>query len=175
MSVRTLGRWLWRPIRFVLLALSALWFLFEEFGWRPLALWLGRFARWPPWARVEARIARVSPRWALVLFVLPATLLLPLKLMALHLIEAGRPVAGVSVILVAKLVGTAFGGRLFVLVRPQLMRIRRFARLMAWWRCLRRRARHVLCWSSTWAALRASLRRARLRLRRRLADFRRRF
>lgn len=150
--------WLWRPVRLLLLTISALWFLFEEFGWHPLAAWLGRFARWPPWARMESRIARAPPRLALVLFVLPATLLLPVKLMALHLIQSGRPVAGLSVILAAKVVGTALGGRLFVLVRPQLMHIRRFARLMAWWRYLRRRARHVLRWSTAWVMLRARLR-----------------
>lgn len=161
MTVLQLQRWrhwLWRPVRLLLLTISALWFLFEEFGWHPLAAWLGRFGRWPPWARMESRIARAPPRLALVLFVLPATLLLPVKLMALHLIQAGRPVAGLSVILAAKVVGTALGGRLFVLVRPQLMHIRRFARLMAWWRYLRRRARHVLRWSTALAMLRAKLR-----------------
>lgn len=150
--------WLWRPVRLLLLTIAALWFLFEEFGWHPLAAWLGRFARWSPWARMESRIARAPPRLALVLFMLPATLLLPVKLMALHLIQSDRPVAGLAVILVAKVVGTALGGRLFVLVRPQLMHIRRFARLMAWWRYVRQRARRVLRWSTAWAMLRARLR-----------------
>ena len=35
---------LWRALRALLLALAALWFFLEEFGWHPLAAWLGRFA-----------------------------------------------------------------------------------------------------------------------------------
>jgi hypothetical protein len=163
---------LWRVLRALLLAIAALWFFLEEFGWHPLAAWLRRFSRWPPWARVEARIAALAPRWALALFLLPALLLLPVKLLALGLIDAGRPLTGVAVIVAAKLVGTAVGGWLFVLTRPGLMQVRWFARAMAWWRLLRRRVRHALDASGAWRALRRRVRgwRARLRaLRRRLA------
>ena len=155
----------WRVLRVLLLALVALWFFLEEFGWRPLAAWLGRFARWPPWQRMEARLAAAPPRLALALFLLPALLLLPVKLLALALISAGRPIAGLAVIGVAKLLGTAVGGRLFVLTRPQLMKLRRFARAMAWWRHLRHRAREALNASSTWRALKRTLHRWRTRLR----------
>ncbi len=145
-------RGLWSGLRTLLLALAALWFFFEEFGWRPLAAWLGRFTSWPPWARTEARIAALSPRFALLVFLLPAALLLPVKLLAVGLIHAGQPIAGVIVIVLAKLAGTAIGGRLFVLMRPQLMTIRRFARLMAWWRIVRRMARRWLAASVVWRA-----------------------
>jgi hypothetical protein len=139
-----LVRPLWRGLRALLLALAALWFFLEEFGWHPLAAWLGRFARWGPWQRTEARIAALPPRPALVLFLLPALALLPVKLLALELIGSGRPLLGMGVIVAAKLVGTALGGRLFVLLRPQLMTLRWFSRAMARWRHLRRRVRHAL-------------------------------
>ena len=77
---RPLWRMAWRTSRTLLLTLAALWFFLEEFGWHPLAAWLGRFTRWPPWARMEARIARLPPRVALLLFLLPAAVLLPVKL-----------------------------------------------------------------------------------------------
>ena len=163
-----LGRVAWRVLRASLLALAALWFFIEEFGWHPLATWLGSFTRWPPWARLEASIARLPPRPALWLFLLPATALLPVKLLAVSLIQSGRPVVGAIVIVLAKLFGTAIGGRLFTLMRPQLMTLRRFARAMAWWRRIRRlvrvRVRRMLDASAAWRAMRSGVARARARM-----------
>jgi hypothetical protein len=154
-------RQLWRVLRAVLLALAAVWFFLEEFGWHPLAAWLRRFALWPPWARLEGRIAAAPPRLALALFLLPAALLLPVKVLALALISDGHTISGLAVILAAKLVGTAVGGWLFLLTRPQLMRLPRFARAMAWWRRLRWQVRKALTASAAWRALRLSLQRWR--------------
>jgi hypothetical protein len=162
-------RLLWRAVRALLLTLAALWFFLEEFGWHPLAAWLGGFTRWPPWARMEARIARLPARPALLLFLLPAAALLPVKLLAVQLIQGGQPVIGLVVIVAAKLLGTAIGGRLFMLLRPQLMTLRRFARAMAWWRQTRRRVRRrlrdALEASAGWRAMRAGVLRWRLRVR----------
>ena len=153
--------WPLRLLRGLLLGLVGLWLLFEEFGWRPLAAWLGRLALWAPWAALEARIAAASPPVALLLFVVPVLLLLPVKLVALHLIATGRPVAGVAVILAAKLVGTAIGGRLYMLTRRSLMRYARIARAFAWWRLMRGRVRQALRRSRTWQAMRRSVQRLR--------------
>ena len=157
--------WVWRVLRALLLALAIVWIFVEEWGWHPLAAWLGRFARWSPWARLEARIARVPPRLALLLFLVPVVLLAPVKLLALWLIQAGRPVLGVGVIVAAKLLGTAIGGRLFLLTEPQLMRLRQFARLVRWWRRVRRRVKAAVEASPGWRALRSALSRWRARLR----------
>ena len=156
---------LWRGLRGVLLALAAIWFFLEEFGWHPLAAWLRRFARWPPWARLEGHIAAAPPRLALALFLLPAAVLLPVKLLALALIAEGRPLAGLAVIVAAKVVGTAVGGWLFLLTRPRLMRMRRFARAMAWWRRLRAQVRRALNASPAWRALKRGWQRWRARMR----------
>ena len=72
---------------------------------------------------------------------------------------------GLTLIVAAKLIGTAVGGWLFLLTRPRLMQIRRFSRAMAWWRRLRRRARKALNASATWRALKQTLRRWRAQLR----------
>lgn len=137
-------RLLWRVLRALLLLIAALWLFFEEWGWHPLAAWLARFARWPPWARLEASIASTPPRLALLLFMIPAIALLPVKLLALWLLQGGHPGLGLAVIIAAKLLGTAVGGRLFMLTRRQLMQMRRFARAVAWVRWMRRRVRHAL-------------------------------
>ena len=144
--------------------LVALWLLFEEFGWRPLAAWLGKLADWPPWARIEARVAAASPRAALACFLIPAALLLPVKLIALHQRQAGRPMTGMVVILAAKLIGTAIGGRIYLLARPALMTMSRFARAIAWWRLMRARVRHALRVSRGWQAVQAMVQRIRARL-----------
>jgi hypothetical protein len=158
--------WVWAALRTVLLAFAAMLLFLEEWGWRPLAAWLGRFTRWPPWARFEARIAGLPPHLALWVFLAPIVLLLPVKLLALALLQEGRTGLGLGVILAAKLVGTAIGGRLFVLTEPQLMRLRRFAQVMHWWRRTRRRVRRAVNAWPRWRAMRAAMRRWRLRLRR---------
>jgi len=111
----------------------ALLILFEEWGWEPLQAMLGRIARLPPLAWLERRIAALPPYAALGCFVLPALLLLPVKLAALWLIAHGKTGLGLLVIAIAKLVGTAVLARLFALTRPALMRLAWFARWYARW------------------------------------------
>ena len=86
--------WIWRGPRAVLLVVAWLWFFVEEWGWHPLAAWLGRFTRWPPWARLEARIAQAPPKLALVLFLVPVVALFPVKLLALALLHGGHTALG---------------------------------------------------------------------------------
>ena len=61
----------------------------------------------------------------------------PIKLLALWLIEAGRPLPGLAVIVAAKLLGTALVGRLFILLEPQLREFGWFVRGLDWWRVTR--------------------------------------
>ncbi len=157
--------WTARVLRGLLLTLAAIWLFLEEWGWRPLARWLGRLARWPPWARTEARVSRLPPRAALLVFLVPVVLLLPVKVLALWLLHAGHTASGVGVIVAAKLIGTAIGGRLFVLTEPQLMQVRGFAMILNWWRGMRARVQRALDASRPWRVVRASVRRWRERLR----------
>ena len=158
-------KWLWRVLRGVLLALAWIVLFIEEWGWRPLTALVAWIDRWPPLARFEARIARVPPRFALVLFLVPAVLLFPIKLLALWLIHEGRPVLGISVIVVAKLLGTALVGRLFMLTEPQLMQFAWFARAMNWWIATKERLRALVVGRTAWRAARYAMRRARAWLR----------
>jgi hypothetical protein len=118
---------LWRvarpALRWALQVLLALLILLEEWGWRPLADLLGRLARWRPWARLETAIARLPPYAALIVFVLPSALLLPLKFLALFLIARGQLVLAGLLFAAAKVVATALVARLFMLTHPALMQI----------------------------------------------------
>jgi hypothetical protein len=111
----------------------ALVIAFEEWGWEPLSrlmAWLARL-RWI--ARVESRITRMSPYAALAVLLLPWLLLLPVKICALWLIGSGQMLLGVSVVAVAKILGTAIVARLFALGQPALMRLPWFAHLYVRW------------------------------------------
>jgi hypothetical protein len=114
-------------------ALLALLILFEEWGWEPLQRALARIARLPVLRHLEGLIVRLPPGAALVLFLLPTLLLLPVKLGALWLIGQGQRGLGLLLIVVAKLVGTAVVARLFTLTRPALLRLPWFARLYQRW------------------------------------------
>jgi hypothetical protein len=184
----------WRVARPVLARalefLLALIIVLEEWGWRPLAELLGRLARWRPWAAVESVIIRLPPYAALVVFVLPSALLLPLKFLALFLVAKGQIVLAGLLFLAAKVVATALVARLFMLTQPALMQIGWFAwaydTLMPWkdalvervhaswpWRAgrvLKERVRRLLAtqarrWHPTLAALRGLMRAAGERLR----------
>jgi hypothetical protein len=158
-------KWLWRVLRGVLLTLAAIVLFIEEWGWRPLTALAARIARWPPLARLEARIASVPPGFALVLFLVPALLLFPIKLLALWLIHEGRAVLGIGVIVAAKVLGTALVGRLFVLTEPQLMQFAWFARAMNWWIATKQRLKALVAGSAPWRAARDAMRRVRVWLR----------
>jgi hypothetical protein len=97
-------------------------------------------------------------------------LLVPVKIGALWLIHEGRATLGITVIVVAKLVGTALVGRLFILVETQLMAFPWFARCVGWWRVTRDMVMAALRSSLLWRSGRL-LRRVWRQALRRLAEF----
>lgn len=112
----------------------ALVLIFEEWGWEPLARLLARLARLPLWARAERLIAGLPPWAALLTFFVPMLALFPIKLLALFWISRGHTLAGLLLILAAKLAGTAILARLFGLTQPALMRLPWFARWYPRWK-----------------------------------------
>ncbi|MEO8924440.1 MAG: hypothetical protein ABI330_16685 [Caldimonas sp.] len=147
---------LWRLLRGVALLLAAIVIFIEEWGWRPLAAMAARLATWPPVARLEARIVAAPPRLALLLFLTPATLLFPLKIAALWFIDKGRPEFGIFLIVLAKSLGTAFVGRLFILLESQLMSFAWFARAVRWWQKTKATVHGAVRASALWRRARAA-------------------
>jgi hypothetical protein len=150
--------WLLAPLKWLL----ALLILFEEWGWEPLQHLLARIGQWPGLRWIEGAIRRLPPYGALLLFVVPALMLLPVKLAALWLIGQGHAVLGLAIILAAKLAGTAVVARLFTLTQPALMRLDWFARLHARWTHWKNQLLAQVRASAVWRSARA----LRLRLRR---------
>ena len=118
-----------KTLRAIFFPLIAVWLLFEEWGWEPLAALFARLARLPLWSWLERKIALLPPRGALFVFGVPMLALLPVKLMALYLFGKGQTTLGLALLLSAKIGGTAVLARLFQLTQPALMQLRWFA----WW------------------------------------------
>ena len=132
------------------LGLFALVLLFEEWGWEPLSRMFTRLSRLPLWAQAERTIAAL-PKWgALLVFFVPAAAVIPVKLLAIYLFGQGHAAWGLTLLLGAKLVGTAVLARLFQLTQPALMQFAWFARWYprwkAWKDALLARARQLALW-----------------------------
>ena len=117
-------RWLFAPLVY----LAAIFLLIEEWLWATGARAMQVLAQFPPLHALEARIQRLPPYWALAVFVLPAVLLFPVKLLALLAIARGHAFSGIGVIVAAKLGGAAAVARLYTLTRPTLLSLPWFAR-----------------------------------------------
>jgi len=113
--------------------LIALLVLFEEWGWEPLQRLMARIARLPGLRQLEDAIARLPPWAALIVLLVPSLLLVPVKLGALWLIGIGKGGLGLTVIVAAKIVGTAIVARLFTLTRPALARLSWFDAIYRRW------------------------------------------
>ena len=124
--------------------------LFEEWGWEPLQRLLARIGRWPGLRWIEGFVRGLPPWAAVIMFVVPAALLLPVKLLALWAMGRGHVVLGMLVIVAAKIVGTAVVARLFTLTQPALMQLHWFAWTHAHWMRLKQtvleRARASWAW-----------------------------
>lgn len=146
--------WPKRILRSLLAVLLVPLLLFEEWGWEPLAALAARLARLPVWARVEDWLRRLPPWAALLAFLLPVLMLLPVKVLALFLFGHGHALTGTAVLVGAKLVGTAVVARIFQLVEDTLMHIPLFARWYPRWRAWKNRLLTTVRESRPWRVVR---------------------
>jgi hypothetical protein len=112
--------------------LAALFMFVEEWIWDRMAALMARVARLPIMQRLEQKLRQLPPYGALALLLIPGLLLLPVKLAALYFIAHGHAMAGLMVIITAKIVGTALVARLFAVCHETLMTINWLSRLTAW-------------------------------------------
>lgn len=141
-----------RILRGILFAPLVLMVLFEEWGWVPLARAFAALARLPWLGQLERRITRLPPWAALLAFGVPVLALIPVKLLALYFFGRGHMVWGLSLVVAAKLIGTALAARLFQLTEPALMQMKWFARLYARWKSWKDRILMQIRQSGPWRA-----------------------
>jgi hypothetical protein len=161
--------WLRRLLGSVGIWVIGLVLLFEEWGWEYLARVLAWIGHLPGLRWIEGRIRTLPPYAALGLFVVPILTLLPLKLLALYWLGKGHTLLGISVIISAKLGGTAITARLFMLTQPTLMRLAWFARWFGKWMAFKSkvltRVKGSRAWQQ-WARFKARVKRLFRSLRR---------
>jgi hypothetical protein len=123
-SFRTLKKRLLAPLIYTV----AILLLFEEWLWDATKRLIALMPELRMLKALERLIERLPPYWALVVFALPAVLLLPVKLLALYSIAHGHATIGIMVIIVAKVTGTVLAARLYGLTKPALLSLAWFAR-----------------------------------------------
>lgn len=121
--------------RLVFVPLAVL-FLLEAWLWDHLAPWIAALVRLVPLTAVKAwiygRVMGLSPTVTLIVFVIPAALLFPLKLVGLWCFGRGYWFLGAATILFAKLIGVGVTAFLFEITRPQLLTLPWFRAIYEW-------------------------------------------
>lgn len=115
-----------------LVAVAVVVFLVEEILWGWLARATAALGRWAPVARIEAAIGRLPPYLAILLFVIPWAIILPVKLIALWLVASGHAVSGIVLFSLGELFGVGFLTRIYVLCRPSMVTLAWFVRVEGW-------------------------------------------
>jgi tRNA nucleotidyltransferase (CCA-adding enzyme) len=128
-SLRKRQRFWKRLIRAPFAIVAALLLGFIDWLWNPLLMLMTRLGRFWVFRALEGAISRLPPYGALLVFAVPAVLLLPFKFLGLYLIGHGQKLAGMAVFVLAKVVGTAMVARVFSLTAPKLMTLSWFNRL----------------------------------------------
>jgi hypothetical protein len=146
-------RWLNRIITPPLMFVAALILFAEEVAWEAAKRIMAALGRLPLIRSLEGLIARLPPYGAAAAFLLPGLLLLPVKVGALWLIARGQALAGLGLIVAAKLAGTALVARIFTLSRPALMTLDWFARLYGFIMRWREKLYGYVKASTAWRAL----------------------
>ena len=87
--------------------------------------------------KLRARIEQLGPYQSLALLLLPASVVEPLKLIAVAVAGDGHWVTGTAMIVAAYGASLLLVERLFKIVKPKLLTLPWFARLWGWFTALR--------------------------------------
>ena len=97
-----------------------------------LGLAMAAIAKWPPVAALEAWLRRLPPWAALLAFVTPSLLVIPIKLSAVWFALNHQYGLSVTSIVVGKMLATALVARLYAVLRPTLARMAWYVRAETW-------------------------------------------
>ncbi|MDB5489766.1 MAG: hypothetical protein JWQ58_3481 [Reyranella sp.] len=132
-------RHLKRALELLFVPIAAALVFFEEVLLHYLGVAMAAIARLPWIARLEAWLARLPPWAALIAFVAPSTLVLPVKLAAVWFAMQGKFGLALASICLGKVVATALVARLYQVLRPTLLRLSWYLRAETWLFALRDR------------------------------------
>jgi hypothetical protein len=134
--MRRLFKPLWVLLAVIFLIEAWLWDHLEPIVERVVArIPLRRFKHW-----LAEKIGALSPAMTLVVFVVPAILLFPLKLVGLWLLAHEYWISAITTMVFAKFLGLGVTAFIFDVTRSKLLEMGWFARLYAWVLLLRAKA-----------------------------------
>ncbi|TAJ42950.1 MAG: hypothetical protein EPO55_00315 [Reyranella sp.] len=150
-----------RALELAFIPLAAAIVFFEEVLLHYLGVAMAAFGRWPPVARLERWLAGLPPWAALLAFVAPSTLVLPVKLAAVFFALQGRFGLAAASIAIGKVLATALLARLYQVLRPTLVTMPWFLASETWLFAWRDRLYAFVRALSAWQRAKAALQRMR--------------
>jgi len=137
-------RRLLHPLWFLL----ALIFLVEAWLWDHLEPIVARIVALIPLRAIKAwiarRVERLSPALTLIVFVIPAILLFPLKILGVWLLAHHYWFSAMAVVVFAKLLGVGVAAFIFDVTRPKLLQMGWFRKLYEFVLMLREKAHRLV-------------------------------
>ena len=131
---------LWVLLAVIFLIEAWLWDHLEPVVERVVArIPLRAFKHW-----LAEKIAALSPALTLIVFVVPAILLFPLKLLGLWLLAHEYWISAVTLMVFAKFLGLGVTAFVFDVTRPKLLQMQWFAKLYEWVLALRAKAAELV-------------------------------
>jgi hypothetical protein len=121
-------------------------------------------ARWAPIAALETWLKKQPPKIALLAFVTPSILILPIKFSAIYFAAHRHFLMAIAAVVIGKVLATAIVARLYVVLRPTLMTIGWFAKVDTWFFYWRDRAYAFVRALPAWQKAKAGIDRLRLRV-----------
>ena len=138
--MRRLFKPLWVLLAVIFLIEAWLWDHLEPIVERVVArIPLRAFKHW-----LTEKIGALSPAMTLIVFVVPAILLFPLKLLGLWLLAHEYWLSAVTMMVFAKFLGLGVTAFIFDVTRPKLLQMRWFATLYEWVLALRAKAAELV-------------------------------
>lgn len=104
----------------------------EETLLRYLGRAMAALAKWPPIARLEGWLRGLPPWAAIMVFVAPSLLVIPIKLAAVWFALHHRYGLSIVSLVAGKMLATALVARLYQVLRPTLIRIEWYLRAETW-------------------------------------------
>jgi hypothetical protein len=140
MTAKRAMHYLVRP----LLVLLAIVFLFEAWLWRQLQPIVGWVVDRIAWRELRAKVAswieQLPPPAALLVFLVPITLLLPVKFLGIWMLAHGHWLGALATLALAKVISMGVTAFIFEMTRPKLLQ-------MAWFRAVYERMIVWLDWA----------------------------
>jgi hypothetical protein len=149
-------------LELLLMPIAAAVVFIEDVLLHYLGLAMAALAKWPPVAQLETWLRRLPPWAALLAFVAPSTLVLPVKLAAVWFAFHHKYTLSIASVVIGKMLATALVARLYRVLHPTLVTMSWFLRAETWLFAWRDRLYAFVRGLPAWQKAAAMVRRMRI-------------